>query len=74
MLDIGQLLRWHPPESFVGAFADAYRGGGGVLIDGWRSIAAAIDIGSMLGVFAHNQVARSTPDIERRLAEIVAAR
>jgi hypothetical protein len=32
-MDIGQLLRWHPPESFVRAFADAYRAGGGVLID-----------------------------------------
>jgi thiamine kinase-like enzyme len=72
LIDIGQLLRWHPPESFVRPFADAYRAGGGVLIDGWRSIAEAIDIGSMLAVFAHNEVARSTPDIERRLAEIVA--
>jgi len=72
LLDIGQLLRWNPPEAFVRAFADAYRAGGGVLIDGWRSIAEAIDVGSMLGVFAHNEVARSTPDIERRLAEIVA--
>jgi hypothetical protein len=72
LIDIGQLLRWHLPESFVCAFVDGYRVGGGVLIDGWRSIAEAIDVGSMLGVFAHNEVARSTPDIERRLAEIVA--
>jgi len=70
LIDIGQLLRWRPPEPFVRAFADAYRAGGGVLIDGWRAIAEAIDIGSMLSVFAHNEVARSTPDIERRLAEI----
>jgi aminoglycoside phosphotransferase (APT) family kinase protein len=72
LLDIGQLLRWHPADSFVSAFADAYRANGGVLIDGWRRIAEAIDVGSMLGVFAHNEVARSTPDFERRLAEIVA--
>jgi aminoglycoside phosphotransferase (APT) family kinase protein len=72
LLDIGQLLRWQPPETFVRAFADGYLAGGGVLIDGWRRIAEAIDVGSMLGVFAHNEVARSTPDIERRLAEIVA--
>jgi hypothetical protein len=72
LIDIGQLLRWNPPESFVRAFVDAYRAGGGVLIDGWRSIAEAIDVGSMLGVFAHNEAARSTPDIERRIAEIVA--
>ena len=72
LIDVGQLLRWHPPESFVRAFVDAYRAGGGVLVDGWRSIAEAIDIGSMLAVFAHNEVVRSTPDIERRLAEIIA--
>jgi hypothetical protein len=58
-------LALHPPEPFVCAFVDAYRAGGGVLIDGWRSIAEAIDVGSMLGVFAHNEV-------ERRLTEIVA--
>lgn len=73
LLDIGQLLRWKPPESFVTPFVEAYRAGGGVLIDGWRSMAEAIDVGSMLGVFAHNEVARSTPDIGHRLAEIVAA-
>ena len=72
LLDIGQLLRWQPPESFVRAFAGAYRAGGGVLMAGWRRIAEAIDLGSMLSTFAHNEVARSTPHIERRLAEIVA--
>jgi hypothetical protein len=71
LLDIGQLLRWDPPESFVHEFADAYRAAGGVLIEGWRRIAEAIDVGSMLGVYAHNEIARSTPDIERRLAAIV---
>lgn len=73
LIDIGQLLRWNPPESFVSPFVEAYRAGGGVLIDGWRSIAAAIDVGSMLHVFAHNEVARSTADIECRIAEIVAS-
>jgi len=38
LIDIGQLLRWHPPESFVRPFADAYRAGGGVLIDDWRRL------------------------------------
>jgi phosphotransferase family enzyme len=73
LLDIGLLLRWQPPESFVHAFADGYRAGGGVLIEGWRRIAEAIDLGSLLSVYAHREVARSTPDIERRLAAIVAA-
>ncbi|MDB4964533.1 MAG: hypothetical protein JWN44_222 [Myxococcales bacterium] len=73
LLDIGQLLRWHPPESFVRAFAAAYRAGGGVLVDGWRRLAAAIDLGHMLGVFAHNPIMRTTDDIPRRIAETLDA-
>jgi len=72
LIDIGQLLRWNPPPSFVQGFENGYRAGGGVLVDGWRRIAAAIDLGSLLSVFAHNELARSTPDIERRIDEIVA--
>jgi len=72
LLDIGLLLRWHPPEPFVRDFAAGYRAGGGVLIDGWRRIAEVIDLGSLLSVFAHNARARATPDVERRLAEIAA--
>lgn len=72
LIDIGQLLRWNPPASFVQEFEHGYRAGGGVLVDGWRRIAAAIDIGSLLSVFAHNELARSTPDIERRIDEIIA--
>jgi fructosamine-3-kinase len=73
LLDIGQLLRWHPPESFVSAFADAYRDGGGRLVDGWRRFAAIIDLGNMLAVYAHNPIMRSTDDIPRRIAETIDA-
>jgi len=72
LLDIGLLLRWQPPDAFVRDFAAGYRAGGGVLIADWRRIAEAIDLGSLLSVFAHNARARATPDVERRLAEIVA--
>jgi hypothetical protein len=71
LLDIGQLLRWQPPEAFARAFADGYRAGGGVLIEDWRRIAEAIDLGSLLFVFVHNALARATPDLERRIAEII---
>jgi hypothetical protein len=71
LLDIGLLMRWHPPEAFVRAFADAYCANGGVLIDGWQRVAEAIDLGSLLGVYARNHAARSTHDVERRIAEIV---
>jgi phosphotransferase family enzyme len=73
LMDVGQLLRWHPPEPFVRAFAGAYRDGGGVLADGWRRIAAAIDLGHMLGVFAHNPIMRTTDDIPQRIAETLDA-
>jgi hypothetical protein len=73
LMDVGHLLRWHPPLPFVRAFAGAYRDGGGVLPDGWRRIAAAIDLGNMLAVFAHNPVMRTTDEIPRRMAETLDA-
>ena len=73
LLDIGQLLRWHPPESFVQAFASAYRDGGGLLVGGWRRFAAIIDLGSLLFVYAHNPIMRTTDDIPRRVIETIDA-
>ena len=73
LLDIGQLLRWHPPEPFVQAFADAYRQGGGRLVNGWRRFAAIIDLGSLLFVYAHNPIMRTTDDIPRRIVETIDA-
>lgn len=73
LMDIGQLLRWHPPEAFVQAFADAYRAGGGLLVDGWRRFAATMDLGHMLAVYAHNPIMRTTDDIPRRIAETLDA-
>ncbi len=71
LLDVGELLRWHPPAPFVRAFADAYRSAGGVLVEEWRRIAAAVDLGSLLGLLASNPAARSTPDVARRIAETI---
>lgn len=71
LLDLGLLFRWQPPAVFERAFADGYRAGGGVLIEDWRRIAEVIDLGSLLSVFARNAVARATPVLERRLAEII---
>ncbi len=73
LFDVGQLLRWHPPEPFVRAFADAYRAGGGRLVDGWRRFAGTIDVGNMLAVWAHNPIMRTTDDIPRRIAETLDA-
>lgn len=73
LLDVGQLLRWHPPPAFERAFAAAYVEGGGVLAPGWRRISAAIDLGHMLGVFAHNPIMRTSGEIPRRIAETLDA-
>ena len=73
LFDVGQLLRWHPPASFVHEFADAYRAAGGVLVDGWRRMAAAIDVGHMLAVYAHNPIMRSSDEIPRRITETLDA-
>jgi fructosamine-3-kinase len=69
LLDVGQLLRWHPPESFVTAFADSYRDAGGVLVDGWRRIAATIDLGNLLALLAHNSIARTSDEVLHRIVE-----
>jgi len=71
LLDIGQLLRWNPPPPFVQSFADAYRANGGRLVDGWHRFAAIIDLGSLLFVYAHNPIMRTTDDIPRRIAETI---
>jgi hypothetical protein len=43
LLDIGQLLRWAPPEPFVRGFARAYQAYGGELPSGWQQHAEAFD-------------------------------
>jgi hypothetical protein len=73
LLDVGQVLRWQPPEPFVTDFARAYVAAGGFLADGWRRVATAFDLGHMLGVYAHNAIMRSTDDIPRRIADTIRA-
>ena len=69
LLDVGQLLRWHPPASFVDGFVEGYRSSGGVLVHDWRRIAATIDLGNLLAGLAHNPIMRSTDDVRRRIVE-----
>jgi aminoglycoside phosphotransferase (APT) family kinase protein len=53
LLDIGQLLRWHPPPPFKRAFAEAYRAGGGELVEGWERWSAAFDLVNLAGLLAN---------------------
>jgi fructosamine-3-kinase len=76
--DVGQLLRWRPPEPFVTAFAETYGENGGPLVGDWRTWAEAFDAVNLVGLLAnltrarpHEGSARSvcTADIQRRLEE-----
>ncbi len=73
LLDVGQLLRWSPPERFVRAFADSYRGAGGVLVDGWQRRAEAIDLGNLLGLIARGPGAKRFADLRRRIEQTLQA-
>src|SRR5262249_31223649 len=50
LMDIGQLLRWRPPEAFVTAFAAAYQNHGGVLSADWRRSADVFDLVILAGL------------------------
>lgn len=69
-IDLGQLLRWHPPEAFVAAFARAYADGGGVLGDDWRRFAEVVDLCALVGLH-RNPAARATDDLARRIVETI---
>jgi hypothetical protein len=72
--DIGQLLRWQPPERFVQAFAEAYSRHGGRLITDWRRWAATFDLVNLAGLAANRSRADRSDvshvaDLRRRLEE-----
>jgi aminoglycoside phosphotransferase (APT) family kinase protein len=72
LLDVGQLLRWHPPKAFAEAFADSYRADGGVLADEWRRSAEAIDLCNLLGLSTSGPGERRRADISSRIEETLA--
>jgi phosphotransferase family enzyme len=67
-IDLGQLLRWHPPEPFVSAFAEAYAAAGGVLVAGWRRFAEAIDLCNLVGL-CRLPAARASGEVLRRIVQ-----
>ena len=69
-VDLGQLLRWHPPEAFVQEFVAAYVDAGGVLVDDWRRLAETIDLCSLIGLYRTPE-ARMTDDLMRRIVETI---
>ncbi|HEV3191010.1 MAG TPA: aminoglycoside phosphotransferase family protein [Polyangiaceae bacterium] len=74
--DIGQVLRWTPPEVFVNAFAENYSANGGQLVAEWRRWAATFDLVNLAGLLANTvqrgQDASLSPrvnDVQRRIEE-----
>jgi fructosamine-3-kinase len=73
--DIGQLLRWQPSALFEGAFAEAYRAGGGVLREGWRRAADTLDLANLVGLLARGRDdAGRVVDLIERIRATVSAR
>jgi hypothetical protein len=68
--DIGQLLRWRPPEGFIEGFADGYGRHGGRLIADWRRWASMFDLVNLAGLLANGEPNPArVADIRRRLEE-----
>jgi aminoglycoside phosphotransferase (APT) family kinase protein len=72
LCDIGQLLRWQPSALLEGAFAEAYRAGGGVLGEGWRRAADTLDLANLIGLLArgHGDALRVADLVERIRATV----
>ena len=67
-VDIGQLMRWHPPETFVRDFAAAYVDAGGVLADDWRRLAETVDLWGLIGLC---RIPEARSDVIRRIVETI---
>ncbi len=70
LMDVGQLVRWPLPASFVDAFAGAYREAGGVLPEDWPRWAAALDLANLMGLLAGADTeSRRARDVRRRIQD-----
>ncbi len=72
LADVGQLLRWEPPEAFRAPFADAYRAAGGRLPSDWRRSAALLDLVNLIGLLdGLPRGSQPFEDITRRIRTIL---
>jgi len=74
--DIGQVLRWRPPEAFINAFAESYSAHGGQLVADWRRWAATFDLANLAGLLANSiqrgqdaSLTTRVTDVQRRIEE-----
>jgi hypothetical protein len=72
-MDVGQLVRWKPPASFIAAFADAYRDCGEALPQDWQRWAAAFDLFNLIGLLSGVPVdSRRATDLRYRIQQVIA--
>lgn len=65
LMDVGQLLRYSPCAGFVAAFANAYRGAGGVLPRSFERLAPRFDLFNLAGLLGGSQPAtRRANDVQ----------
>lgn len=69
MMDVGQLLRWCPPESFIEGFAEGYRSGGGQLPSDWRILAAVFDLVNLVGLLDGHSGTIRVRDVKSRIQQ-----
>jgi Ser/Thr protein kinase RdoA (MazF antagonist) len=62
LMDLGQMVRWDPPEEFVAGLERGYRAAGGPLPTDWRRVAEVLDL--------FNLVAMLEGDDERRRSDL----
>jgi fructosamine-3-kinase len=75
LMDVGQLLRWDPPATFISAFAESYRAEGGELPDGWQRSAEVFDLFNLVGLLAGAAPdSRRSLDVRRRMRQTVERR
>jgi hypothetical protein len=68
LLDIGQLLRWDPPEPFVRGFVLAYQQHGGQLPSSWQRHARTFDAINLAGLLGGAEAgSRRALEVEARL-------
>jgi aminoglycoside phosphotransferase (APT) family kinase protein len=73
LMDLGQMLRWEEPPPFRRGLEEGYRGEGGVLPDGWRRTAEALDLFALVGLLdASEGKPTRVRDLVRRIRATVA--
>ena len=71
LMDVGQLIRWRLPQSFVTAFENAYRASGGSLPGDWMRLAETFDLANLVGLLAGTSSGcQRARDVRRRIVQI----